>query len=103
MIPPMKSNIVLGTLVESVSDHFEPHASSLLTLRLEDNGGGGEVDHLLQTDDVDVGGGFSGDGTSEPHVNVFVDLLSVDVPRSEPQLQVSEGGVFGFSVCEWNG
>ena len=63
MIPPMKSNIVLGTLVESVSDHFEPHASSLLTLRLEDNGGGG----------------------------------------SEPQLQVSEGGVFGFSVCEWNG
>ena len=42
----MKSNIVLGTLVESVSDHFEPHASSLLTLRLEDDGGGGEVDHL---------------------------------------------------------
>ena len=99
----MKSDIVLGTLVEGVSDHFEPDASSLLTLRLEDDGGGGEVDHLLQTDDVDVGGGFSGDGSGEPHVDVFVDLLSVDVPGSEPQLQVSEGGVFGFSACDGSG
>ena len=99
----MESDVILGALVESVSDHFEPHAGAFLTLRFEYDGGGGEVDHLFQADDVEVGGGFSGDGSGEPHVDVFVDLLSVDVPGSEPQLQVSEGGVFGFSMCERNG
>ena len=47
-----KRDVVLGTLVEGVSDHFKPHARSLLTLRLEDDGGGSEVDHLFQTDNV---------------------------------------------------
>ena len=98
-----ESHVILGTLVESVSDHFEPHAGSLLTLCFENDGGGGEVDHLFQANDVEVGGGFSGDGSGEPHVDVFVNLLSVDVPGSKPQLQVSESGVFGFSVRDRNG
>ena len=95
MIPPMKSNIVLGTLVESVSDHFEPHASSLLTLRLEDDGGGGEVDHLLQTDDVDVGGGFSGDGAMLMFSSIFFPLTFHVPSHNFKSLKV----VYSGSLC----